>query len=99
MRYFLLIVLLYDKQMDKNMSIKKYNATYQRKNIQSLWRAVIIQAVIDATSNSKNSRSISRKKKANHWIGNNRSFLNTCLLADMEPNYVQRKVKNFLRGK
>jgi hypothetical protein len=72
-----------------------------QKNVRSLWRAVIMQACIDATSKSKKQRAITHKKRARDWLEQNqeKNFLDTCLLAEMEPQYVQMKVKNYFRKK
>lgn len=63
-------------------------------NVRSLWRAVIMQAVVDATNKSKNRRAISHKKQAKQWFHDkpDHTFVETCILAEMEPNYVKMKV-------
>jgi hypothetical protein len=72
-----------------------------QKNVRSLWRAVIMQACIDATSQSRKKRAISHKKKAREWLDKAEAehFIDTCGLAEMEPKYVQMKVKNFFKKK
>jgi hypothetical protein len=68
-----------------------------KKNVRSLWRAVIMQAVVDASTKSKNRRAVSRSKKAHDWFKQDDSFIQTCLMADIEPNYVQKKVRQYFK--
>lgn len=68
-----------------------------KKNVRSLWRAVIMQAVVDASSKSKNRRAVSRSKKAYEWFKKDDGFSQTCLMADIEPNYVQKKVNHYFK--
>lgn len=56
-----------------------------------------MQAVVDASSKSKKRREISRSKKAHEWFKKDDGFLQTCEMADMEPNYVQKKVEQYFK--
>ena len=70
-----------------------------KKNVRSLWRAVIMQAVVDASSRSKKRRAISMSKKAHEWFKKDDEFFKTCEMADMEPNYVQIKVDQYFKSR
>ncbi|MBQ4875441.1 MAG: hypothetical protein HRK26_04985 [Rickettsiaceae bacterium H1] len=67
------------------------------KNIESLWRAVILQAVIDAKNNYKRKEYQLEKEKARSWLLNlNNDFISVCIMAGCDPRYVQAKAKNVL---
>lgn len=69
------------------------------ENIESLWKAVILQAVIDATSNYKRKEYQLEKDKAKSWLLNlNESFISVCLMAGCDPRYVQARAKNVLEN-
>ena len=76
----------------------KYNISIQH-SVRGLWRAVIMQAVVDASSKSKNRRAISHKKKAREWLKlpQDETFINTCMLAEMEPSYVKMKIDKIFK--
>lgn len=60
----------------------------------SMWRAVITQALMDASSNSKKPENLKARREARNWLrGNNEDFLYICELADMDPQYVRRKAR------
>lgn len=68
-------------------------------NTISLWRAVILQAIIDSTSNYKRKEYQLEKKKAQSWLTNmNEDFKTVCLMAGYEPYYVQTKARNILHN-
>ncbi len=71
----------------------------EKNNVRGLWRAVIMQAVVDASSKSNNRRAISRSKKAHEWLKKDNDFVATCEMADMEPKYVQSKVDQYFRSR
>lgn len=57
-----------------------------------------MQALVDATNHSKNRRAAYHKRKAKDWLNTqDESFMQTCLLAEMEPNYVQMKLNKVLK--
>ncbi len=63
----------------------------------SLWVAVITQAMMDALSRCKKTESIYQKHEATRWLtSNSKDFINVCLCAGMDPDYVRRKAKNIL---
>lgn len=60
----------------------------------ALWRAVITQTLMDASSNSKKVIDKVERARALAWFSlRNPDFLAVCSLADMEPKYVLQKVK------
>jgi hypothetical protein len=60
----------------------------------ALWRAVIMQALIDAGNNFKRAEYKNYKAQAISWLsGNSDDFLEVCMLADMEPDYVKKMTK------
>lgn len=60
----------------------------------SLWKAVILQSLIDLASNSKKKIAQSYRFKALKWFSpDNKDFLRVCSLADLDPMYVLDKVK------
>ena len=74
------------------------STTYKKEinSFRSLWRAVITQALIDASSNSKKKFAKKQKVEALRWLlnaRNNESFKKVCCLADLEYHEVLKKVK------
>ncbi len=66
-------------------------------NIQSLWRAVILQAVIDACSRSKKKVNKIERKKAQSWLLDmSDDFISVCNMANYNPHYVRRKAKEIM---
>lgn len=60
----------------------------------ALWRAVIMQALIDAGNNFKRPEYKSYKAHAISWLsGGSDDFLEVCSLADLEPDYVKKMAK------
>lgn len=60
----------------------------------ALWVAVITQALMDALSRCKKPESQYQKHEAIRWLtGNSRDFIDVCLSAGMDPNYVRKKAK------
>lgn len=59
-----------------------------------LWIAVITQAVVDALSKSNNPELRYFKDEAIRWLtGNSKDFVQVCLLAGVDPDYIRRKAK------
>ncbi|MDD2840324.1 MAG: hypothetical protein PHY80_04345 [Rickettsiales bacterium] len=55
----------------------------------SLWRAVILQALLDIKSNSNNDMTNVNKAKAILWINlNKKDFLDVCHRAELSPEKV-----------
>lgn len=81
--------------------INVYDSSYTTKLVlkrnQALWRAVILQAILDATSSAKRSENIVEKQKATNWIfDKNTDFDAVCFLAGYSTSYVRRKAKKFI---
>lgn len=63
----------------------------------SLWIAVITQAMMDALSRSRNPEARYHKQAAHQWLtGNSKDFLLVCSFAGMDPDYIRRKAKKSL---
>lgn len=59
----------------------------------SLWKAVILQALLDAGSNSSTKYMVKAKREALQWLfGNSIDFEDVCCMCDLDPRYVRRKV-------
>ncbi len=80
--------------------MKHKNKNHQTTNVRSLWRAVIMQAVVDATNKSRSKRALCHRTQAKKWLNERKdnTFIETCILAEMEPNYVQMKVDKFFKN-
>lgn len=64
---------------------------------QAMWRGVITQALMDASSNSKKTEAIYFKGEALHWLlEGGQDFSIVCYYAGLEPDYVRRMAKNAL---
>lgn len=60
----------------------------------AMWRAVITQALMDASSKSKKRENLKAKREAKEWLlGESEDFLCVCCLADMKPEYVKKKIR------
>lgn len=66
----------------------------EEKRIRGLWRAVIMQMLVDASNNSKKKQYKLYKTRALEWLkGDNADFFTVCALADMDPEYVKYQAK------
>ena len=66
----------------------------------SLFRAVILQALLDAVSNSKRTENILQKKLAQIWFDiDNKDFLAVCELAELSPFWVVRNAQIAIANK
>jgi hypothetical protein len=64
-----------------------YNAVV---NERAMWRAVIVQALMDASSTSKKSEPEVWRREALVWLrGNSADFYTVCYHAGLEPDYVR----------
>ena len=64
---------------------------------QAAWRAVIVQALMDASSNSKKKENIQWKEEALVWLrGNTKDFIIVCHYAGFEPEFVREMAKRAL---
>lgn len=58
----------------------------------SLWRAVITQALMDASSNSHKAENLKHKREALEWLkGDSDDFLTVCEHAGLCPHYVREQ--------
>lgn len=58
----------------------------------ALWRAVIMQAIFDLTSNSSRTEEKLAKIHAKSWLlGNSRDFLHVCTMAEYDHEFVKKK--------
>lgn len=75
-------------------SVYYSNETEHRQGEVSMWRAVILQAVLDAKSKSRRKKFVEAKEEALKWIfEENDGFREVCLLADFDPDQVRDKIK------
>lgn len=100
---------LYDKSyniiVSKNLqNIYFLSSTHNLKNKEviteknlpekALWKAVIMQAVLDIMNTSKRTEHIVAKRDAISWFNlKNKSFLRVCDNADLKPAWVLKKVR------
>jgi hypothetical protein len=64
---------------------------------QSIWRAVLVQALMDASSNSKKKENMQWKEEALIWLrGKSQDFLTVCHYAGFEPDFVRLMVQRAL---
>ncbi len=94
------------------MQIKRQNRIILHKNAQirftdqynsekRLWQAVLLQAIIDAKTNSGRIRNKRVKYKAIDWLtNNNEDFLNVCEMAGLiTPYQLKNGMKKVLEGR
>ncbi len=63
----------------------------------ALWRSVITQALMDASSNSKKDEAKNEKMQALRWLASNsRDFKMICYYAGYDPAYIRQKVSQAL---
>lgn len=78
------------------------DAEYSRENeeaikYRSLWRAVIMQALLDSISNSGRTEEKLAKTHARSWLCNfSEDFLTICNMAEYSPHYVKKKFLELL---
>lgn len=61
----------------------------ENQNRQALWKAVVLQALLDLKSTSKKKMAKCARNQADKWINlYNKNFLRVCGLADLDPDYV-----------
>jgi hypothetical protein len=64
---------------------------------QALWRAVITQAMVDATSQNSRRETLFQKMEAIQWlVGGCDDFLEVCQRAELHPDYVRIRAKKAL---
>ena len=74
---------------------EEYNRAY--KGYRALWRAVIMQAMIDIENNSSRTEDRMAKAKAISWfLYPSKDFYTVCMLADYDCKYVIQKAKELI---
>ncbi len=64
---------------------------------EGIWRSVIVQALMDASSNSRKKENLQWKEEALIWLrGTSRDFLIVCQYAGFEPEFVRDMAKRAL---
>jgi hypothetical protein len=64
---------------------------------QAMWRAVIVQALMDASSNSAKKENLQAKQEALVWLrGNSADFATVCYYAGFEPDFVKMMARKAL---
>lgn len=94
-------------QQKKNAAIINFNNIKERTNYGKegrrpeigLWKAVIMQSVLDIMSNSSRASDVLAKKVAIDWLNlKNENFLKVCGYADLNPEWVLKKIKYALEN-
>ncbi len=79
--------------------ITKSTAEDELLRLRKVWRAGVNQLFVDAFSKSKKTTSIKLKKEARSFVRmNNRSFINMCEIAYLDPRKVYESFKKIERG-
>ena len=73
-----------------------YNAVGQE---QAMWRAVVVQALMDAACGSQKYEAAQARNEALIWLrGTSQDFATVCYYAGFEPEFVRRMVRNSLEN-
>lgn len=71
----------------------------EKANEKSLWKAVIMQAVLDIMNSSARTENIVAKQEAISWFSlRNPNFLKVCEYADLNAKWVLKKVRFALKN-
>ncbi len=66
---------------------------------QALWRAVIVQALMDASCGSQKYEAIQARNEALIWLrGTSQDFSTVCYYAGFEPEFVRKMIKRSLEN-
>ncbi len=69
----------------------------EMRGFRALWRAIILQALEDAASNSKKSKEQYFKTQAIHWLNHGgQDFVEVCDYAGLDPDYARKQIKKAL---
>lgn len=78
--------------MSRNeVDIERGEAIY-RHGTESIWRAVITQALQDMASQSSKNEARLARIAAENWL-HSADFIDVCVMADMSPDYVLYKIE------
>jgi hypothetical protein len=88
--------------LKQNAEIINFDSITKRKDVPisgrkrteiALWKAVIMQSVLDVMSNSGRASDILAKKVSLEWLDKkNKNFIVVCGYADLDPDWVLKKV-------
>ncbi len=84
-------------QNNKSLDTEDFNYKYSNDNLYykseiALWKAVILQAMLDLQTNSKKKIANTYRVKALMWFNlKNEDFLTVCNYAGLDPLYVYQK--------
>ena len=71
---------------------------YRQINEVSMWRAVILQAILDSITQSRRQENIQARKHAVKWLNaKNPTFIIACGFAQLEPDFVINKMRYALK--
>ena len=62
----------------------------------AMWRAVVLQAVLDAGTASMQKRKRRNRRLARKWLTRSPAFLMVCDFADLEPGYVIERAQAYI---
>lgn len=85
------------ENINKNNTYEEFDYRYSNDNLYfkseiALWKAVILQALVDLQSNSKKKIANTYRIKALMWFNlKNKEFLTVCNYAGLDPKYVYEK--------
>ena len=69
----------------------------ENMSYQSMWKAVILQAIIDSTSNYRRMENKLEKIKATNWLSDlSEDFVNVCHFAGYSPLSVRNKARKII---
>lgn len=69
--------------------------THDNEAFKRLWIAVVIQAIEDLTILSTKQEDVLARNQAFNWFrSNSADFKETCLNADIEPEWLRSKIRN-----
>lgn len=78
----------------EDFNYKYSNDNFYYKSEIALWKAVILQALVDLQSNSKKKIANTYRIKALMWFNlKNQDFITVCNYAGLDPKYVYKKAR------
>lgn len=86
-------------------SVIKFQAPFETLKIENnesaeigLGKAIILQAILDASSTSNNRKAKKLKKESIKWIfsDNNKHFNNICSYCKLSPQYIRKITKDII---
>lgn len=85
----------YERNRKKGLILEiPVNDDINIKGEMAMWKAVIMQALVDVASKSNKKMSRVNRLKSGKWLNlRNRNFLNVCSYAELDPEYVVQKAE------